>query len=333
MDIEKKLVYEGKSKALYKINSSKDHLLMRFKDDVTAFNNEKHDIVKGKGFLNNQICSRIYKYLGDKGIPNHYVMSISDTYILVEKTDVIPIEVVVRNCIAGGLVKRFGIEDRRGDKIKVKTGEDRFVYTPIVELFYKRDKLGDPLMNEDHAIAFGFANRYQIDKMIEYAHCINYYLEKYFDDIGIVLADFKLEFGVNRRGKVILVDDICPDGCRLWDKYTGKSFDKDNYRYNYGDVLSSYREVYKRILAVCEEDMHIGDYIRRQLHKKLEETYYSYISGQLDGLYWDVKMEEHNEKDILEPIIEMSSEPLKFEDIKNFTVKDNIGYLTFSREK
>lgn len=258
-------LYEGKSKALYEIGTSNDKLIMRFKDDVTAFNNEKRDVIKGKGFFNNQICSRIFEYLYSEGVLNHFVMRLSDVDMIVQKTDVIPIEVVIRNYITGGLAKRFGIENRKGEKLTLPCSDRD---GSILELFYKSDELGDPLINKSQAITLGYATDSQIMNMERIANNVNFHLKPYFDKLGIILADFKLEFGTNKNGSVFLVDDICPDGCRLWDKSTGEVFDKDNYRFNYGDVYSAYREVYKRIISVYEEGMSIENYLLIQSKKE-----------------------------------------------------------------
>lgn len=263
----KEPIYEGKSKALY-ILPSKDKLLMKFKDDITAFNNEKHDIIKNKGYLNNQICASIFEYLGSKGITTHYVRRASHTEMVVQKAEVIPIEVVIRNYITGGLAKRFGLEDKKGSIISFPNNTDPRMYSQILELFYKSDELGDPLMNRDHAIVFGYATSLQLSQMERCAQEVNYHLKQYFGKIGINLADFKLEFGINENGQLMLVDDICPDGCRLWDKYSNKHFDKDNYRYGFGDILGSYTEVYDRIRAVYDNGITIEDYLKKTGVKK-----------------------------------------------------------------
>jgi len=262
MDIEKDPIYEGKSKSLFVIKTSKDNLLMRFKDDITAFNGERHDIIKDKGIFNNQICSRIFEYLDVNGIKSHYIMKASDRDMIVQKTKVFPIEVVVRNNITGGLVKRFGLKDREKEILKFPNIDDPRMYMSILELFYKSDELGDPLMNDDHAIALGYADSSQLATMKEKALRINYFLKQFFAKIGITLADFKLEFGINNKGELLLVDDICPDGCRLWDKYSDNVFDKDNYRYNYNSIDSAYREVFNRIISVYDKGITIEEYIK-----------------------------------------------------------------------
>lgn len=261
MDLElKDPLYEGKSKVLYEIGTSNDKLIMRFKDDVTAFNNEKHDVIKGKGFFNNQICSRIFEYLYSKGVLNHFVMRLSDIDMIVQKTNVIPIEVVIRNYITGGLAKRFGIENRKGEKLNLDDS--------LLELFYKSDELGDPLINNRQVVMLGYATHSQIMTMERIANIVNFHLKSYFNKLGIILADFKLEFGIDKEGTILLVDDICPDGCRLWDKNTGEVFDKDNYRFNYGDIYSAYREVYRRIVSVYEEGIDIESYLHEQSKKE-----------------------------------------------------------------
>lgn len=235
-------IYEGKSKSLYKIDTSEDKLLMRFNDDITAFNNEKHDIIQGKGKLNNLICSDIFKFLEARDIKTHYIMRTSETDMIVKRLDMIQIEVVIRNYIEGGLVKRLGLESRRGEKINNDNIGDT-----LIEFFYKDDELGDPLINDNHILIFKILNQVELHTIKRDATLINKYLTQYFEEIDITLVDFKLEFGIDSRDNIILADDICPDGCRLIDKKTGRSLDKDNYRFDKGDIYTSYAEVYKRI--------------------------------------------------------------------------------------
>lgn len=328
MDIEKEPLYEGKSKALYEIKTSKDKLLMRFKDDITAFNNKKHDIINGKGSLNNKICSRIFEYLRKNNISTHYVMRTSDTDMVVHKTKVIPIEVVVRNNIAGGLAKRFGIEDRIGELIIRSDLND--LDTPILELYYKSDELGDPLMIEEHALSLEIATSTQLTTIKNKAMRINILLKKFFSDIGITIADFKLEFGIDDTESILLVDDICPDGCRLWDKFTGNSLDKDNYRFGRGDINRSYKEVYDRIIAVHEKGIDIKSFMKRKLFLELEEIYKSFDAGLLDGLYWDVEQVETDDY-VGEPAVVLYKDSCVLKDVDYFEIQTNLKILKFRR--
>lgn len=243
MEIIGEPIYEGKSKALYKIDTSNDKLLMRFKDDVTAFNNEKHDIIPEKGKLNNLICSNIFEYLKLRDIDTHYIMRVSDTDMIIKSLNMIPIEVVVRNYIEGGLIKRLGLEHRRGEKITTSNNQTDI----LIEFFYKSDDLGDPLINDRHICMFKLLDPVELSVIKRDIILVNKYLVEYFNEIDITLVDFKIEFGYDRKDRIVIADDICPDGCRLVDKKTGNSLDKDIYRFNKGDLHTSYVEVYNRI--------------------------------------------------------------------------------------
>ncbi|MBI3753133.1 MAG: phosphoribosylaminoimidazolesuccinocarboxamide synthase [Deltaproteobacteria bacterium] len=227
-------LYEGKAKILYATDNP-DLLIQYFKDEATAFDGKKKGIIKEKGILNNKISSRIFQYLEDKGIPTHFVERPSDREMAVKKMQIIPIEVVVRNIAAGSLAKRMGVEE--GTPLK-KT---------ILEFYYKSDPLGDPMINDYHIEAFGLAQKFEADVLKEMALEINGYLSKFFDERGITLVDFKLEFG-RHKGQILLGDEITPDGCRLWDKQTKEKMDKDRFRRDMGKIEEAYQEVCRKVL-------------------------------------------------------------------------------------
>lgn len=228
-------LYEGKAKVLYATDNP-DLLIQYFKDEATAFDGKKKGIIKEKGILNNKISSRIFQYLEDKGIPTHFVERPSDREMVIKKLEIIPIEVVVRNIAAGSLAKRMGVEE--GTPLK-KT---------ILEFYYKSDPLGDPMINDFHIEAFGLAQKFEVDVLKEMGLEINGYLSKFFDERGITLVDFKLEFG-RHKGQILLGDEITPDGCRLWDKQTKEKMDKDRFRRDLGKIEEAYQEVCRKALA------------------------------------------------------------------------------------
>ncbi len=226
-------IYEGKAKVLY-TTDNQDLLVQYFKDEATAFDGKKKGIIEHKGILNNKISSAIFRLLESKGVKTHFVDQPSDREMIVKKLRIIPVEVVVRNIIAGSLAKRLGLEE--GAALK----------NPIVEFFYKSDPLGDPMINEYHAREFGFATDAELKQMTESALKINGILSEFFDKRGIILVDFKLEFG-EHKGEVLLGDEITPDGCRLWDKTTREKMDKDRFRRDLGKVEEAYQEVLRKV--------------------------------------------------------------------------------------
>lgn len=238
-------IYEGKAKILYE-TSEPDLIILFFKDEATAFNARKKGIIHHKGIFNNLISTRLLELLGEKGIPNHFVKKLSEREMLVRKVEIIPIEVVVRNRIAGSIARRFGMEE--GGSLPF----------PVVEFYYKNDELGDPLMVEDHIRAFNFAAPEEVSHIRKQALACNEVLRDFFGERGIDLVDFKLEFGryqgeqtgvpYLRQGDILLADEITPDGCRLWDKDTEKKLDKDRFRRDLGSVEEAYREVYHRVV-------------------------------------------------------------------------------------
>lgn len=201
-----------------------------FKDDATAFNAQKRGTIVEKGIMNNAISSRIFQELEKIGVPTHFVKKLSDREMLVRKLDIVPVEVVVRNVIAGSLAKRMG------------RAEGEVLAHPVLELYYKDDALGDPMINDDHVAVFKLATPEEMIEIRRQAFKVNEFLRRFFDARGILLVDFKLEFG-RCNGKIFLGDEITPDGCRLWDKKTGEKLDKDRFRRDLGNVEDAYHRV------------------------------------------------------------------------------------------
>ncbi|EKD41689.1 MAG: hypothetical protein ACD_73C00577G0003 [uncultured bacterium] len=237
MNLEKQnKIYEGKAKILYSTNDEK-YLICYFKDDATAFNNLKKGTIVGKGILNNAITARLFEKLNGIGIENHFVEKISDREMIVKKLQIIPIEVIVRNVVAGSLSKRMGIEE--GVALKF----------PIIELCYKKDELGDPFINDEHCAVFDLCHEEELKKIKQMAHQVNKFLISFFDQINIRLVDFKLEFG-RYQNQILLGDEITPDGCRLWDKTTNEKLDKDRFRRDLGGVEQAYQLVYEKVMKI-----------------------------------------------------------------------------------
>jgi phosphoribosylaminoimidazole-succinocarboxamide synthase len=228
------LLYEGKAKQLFSTDQPQV-LLVKYKDSATAFNGEKKATLAGKGELNNKIASHFFRLLTENKIPNHFIDIISPLEQLVKQVKIIPLEVVVRNVAAGSFSKRLGIE------------EGRQLRYPIVEFYYKDDSLGDPLVTEDHVYVLSLADDEEVEQMKEQALDINHILSTYMEDRGIRLVDFKLEFGLDKDGKLILADEISPDTCRFWDLESGDKLDKDRFRRDLGNVLEAYQEIYQRL--------------------------------------------------------------------------------------
>lgn len=232
-----KQIYEGKAKILYE-GPEQGTLIAYFKDDTTAFNAEKHEVLDGKGVLNNRISEHIMTVLTQVGIPNHFIRSLNMREQLIRKVEIIPVEVVVRNVAAGSICKRLGLE--QGEPLP----------RSIVEFYYKSDELGDPMISEEHITAFGWAHPPEIDEMMSLALRINDVLCGLFAGINIRLVDFKVEFGrhyENDAMRIILADEISPDSCRLWDLKTNDILDKDRFRQDLGGVIDAYREVARRL--------------------------------------------------------------------------------------
>ncbi|RDU67169.1 phosphoribosylaminoimidazolesuccinocarboxamide synthase [Helicobacter didelphidarum] len=233
------LLYEGKGKRLYKIDNT-DTLLSVFKDDLTAFNAQKKSSEKGKGSLNCQISSQIFKILESKNIKTHFIQTLNDNTMLCKKVQIIPIEVVVRNIATGSLIKRLGI----AESLIIK---DTPLRQPLVEFYYKDDALGDPIITDSHCLMMNLITSEEIKILKTIALQVNEILQEYFDRAGLNLIDFKLEFGRDKDNTIILADEISPDSCRLWDKVTHKKMDKDIFRQNLGSVTSAYKEVLERL--------------------------------------------------------------------------------------
>lgn len=228
------LLYEGKAKQIYQTENESE-LWVQYKDSATAFNGEKKEILEGKARLNNEITSLIFNYLQENGVDSHFIKRLSETEQLVKKVDIIPLEVVVRNVIAGSLSSRLGIEE--GTELE----------TAIVEFYYKDDDLGDPLVNEDHIAILNVATSADLVALREKALAVNTHLITLFDTMNIRLIDFKLEFGRTQSGDILLADEISPDTCRLWDKETNQRFDKDLFRRNLGSLQEGYQEILSRL--------------------------------------------------------------------------------------
>lgn len=226
-------IYEGKAKILY-TTEDPNLIIQYFKDDATAFNGVKKGTIVDKGVVNNHISSVIYQFLEKNGIPTHFVERVSEREQLTKKLDIIPIELVVRNVVAGSLAKRMGRPE--GEALK----------SPILEFYYKDDDLGDPMINEYHIREFGLATDDEMAVLKERGFKINDLLVGYFKERGIRLVDYKLEFGRN-NGQVLLGDEISPDGCRLWNIKTNEKMDKDRFRFDLGKVEETYQEVYHLI--------------------------------------------------------------------------------------
>lgn len=243
----RKQIYEGKAKILFE-GPEPGTIIQYFKDDATAFNAQKHDILEGKGVLNNRISEFVMLGLERIGIPTHFIKSINMREQLIRQVEIIPLEVVVRNFAAGSIGKRLGLEDGAA------------LPRSVIEFYYKNDELGDPLVSEEHITAFNWANPQEIDDMMALALRVNDYLSGLFAGVGIKLVDFKIEFGRQYEGdlmRVILADEISPDSCRLWDLETGRIMDKDRFRQDLGDVIDAYREVARR-LGVLRENENAG---------------------------------------------------------------------------
>ncbi len=230
----KEMLYEGKAKQVFKTDDE-NLIVMHFKDDATAFNGIKKAQIGNKGVLNNKITTIIYDKLKKAGIPTHHIKTLNDRDQLCKKVSIIPLEVIVRNVIAGSMAKRLGIEE--GTKPT----------NVIHEICYKNDNLGDPLINDDHAVALGIATYDELKRVYELTDKVNEELTKMFKEIGIKLVDFKIEFGKTADGEIVLADEISPDCARLWDEKTNKKLDKDRFRRDLGNVIEAYEEIYARL--------------------------------------------------------------------------------------
>jgi len=231
-------IYEGKAKILYTTKRPK-LLVQYFKDDATAFDATKRGTIVEKGIYNNKISQRLFELLKKEGVPTHFVRLLSDREMLVKKIEIVPVEVTVRNIVAGGMSKMLGLE------------EGIVLERPVLEYHYKNDSLHDPLINDDHILALKLATPKELAKIKKLSHKVNDVLRKFFAEIGITLVDFKLEFGRYPAGApkttILLGDEISPDTCRFWDSATKEKLDKDRFRRDLGNVEEAYKEIFRRI--------------------------------------------------------------------------------------
>ena len=233
---KRELLYEGKAKKLF-TTEDPDLLISEFKDDLTAFNGAKKSSEAGKGALNNKISTELFKLLESRGVPTHFVKMLDDNHMLHKRVDVILIEVIVRNIATGSLSKNLGIKD------------GTVLPFTLVEFDYKNDALGDPKLNDQHCLILGLVdNEAELDELRAKARQVNDILRPYFAEKSLNLVDFKLEFGKDKNGTIILADEISPDNCRFWDMETGEKMDKDRFRQGMGGLKVAYEEVLNRIL-------------------------------------------------------------------------------------
>ncbi|MCR5833703.1 MAG: phosphoribosylaminoimidazolesuccinocarboxamide synthase [Selenomonadaceae bacterium] len=228
------LLYEGKAKSVFE-TSNPDELLVYFKDDATAGNGEKHGIIQGKGVMNNKISTFFFKQLKDRGIATHFIEAVSDREMLVKRLDMIKLEIVIRNIVAGSLVKRLGMAE--GTPLSV----------PIIEYDYKSDELGDPMFNRWHIMALNLATINEMNAIEHISLSVNTIMRSILKAKNVDLIDFKLEFGRAKNGEILLADEISPDNCRFWDSETQEKLDKDRFRHDLGGVEEAYQEILNRL--------------------------------------------------------------------------------------
>ena len=228
-------VYEGKAKKVFKTDDPELYIV-DYKDDATAFNGLKRGTIAGKGVINNQMTNALMRRLEKAGIPTHFVKELSERETLVKKVSIVPLEVIIRNLSAGSFAKRYGVE------------EGIVFDAPTIEFSYKNDALGDPLLNSYHALALKLATVEEIEAIKKYAFAVNDVLKAFWAGCGVILVDFKLEFGRLSDGTIVLADEISPDTCRLWDEKTHEKLDKDRFRRDLGGVEDAYAEIMKRLL-------------------------------------------------------------------------------------
>lgn len=228
------LLYEGKAKKLYATDDPA-LCIMEYKDELTAFNALKKATMAGKGKFNNLISSKIFEHLNASGFPTHFIRRLDELNQLVKRVTIVPLEVVVRNLTTGSICKRLGVQ------------EGMRLPRPLVEFYLKNDALGDPLVLEDHALLFGWATEEELYRMKKLALDVNKALSELFEKLNIFLVDFKLEFGKDRDGNLVIADEVSPDTCRLWDRTSGDRLDKDRFRKDMGNVLEAYEEIWRRL--------------------------------------------------------------------------------------
>lgn len=233
---KKEQMYEGKAKKVFATDDPA-YCIVSYKDDATAFNGEKKGTIRGKGVVNNKMSNYLMGLLEKEGIPTHFVKELNDRDALVRRVSIVPLEVIVRNVAAGSFSKRLGVPE--GTALK----------TTVLEYCYKDDALGDPMVNDYHILAMGYATKEDLDTIADYTFRINAFLVDFFKKINIDLIDFKIEFGKTADGKIILADEISPDTCRFWDATTHEKLDKDRFRRDMGGVEDAYQEMMKRIFG------------------------------------------------------------------------------------
>ena len=231
---KKEQLYEGKAKKVFKTDEEA-LLIVSYKDDATAFNGLKKGTITGKGVINNKMSNLLMQRLEKAGIPTHFVEELNDRETVVKKVSIVPLEVIIRNIAAGSFSKRYGVD------------EGIVFDTPTIEFSYKNDDLGDPMINDYQAIALKLATPEEIETIKKYYFAVNEQLKAFWNECGITLVDFKLEFGKVADGSIVLADEISPDTCRLWDSKTGEKLDKDRFRRDMGGVEDAYNEVMKRL--------------------------------------------------------------------------------------
>ena len=227
-------IYEGKAKKVFATDDP-NLCIVDYKDDATAFNGQKKGTIVGKGVVNNRMSNFMFQLLEKHGVKTHFVEELSDRETLVKKVSIVPLEVIIRNLSAGSFAKRYGVE------------EGIEFAQPTIEFSYKNDDLGDPLINDYHALALGLATQEEIDTIKTMAFKVNEVMKEYFKKLDVILVDFKLEFGKTADGEIVLADEISPDTCRFWDVHTHEKLDKDRFRRDLGGVEEAYAEMMKRI--------------------------------------------------------------------------------------
>ena len=230
------LMYQGKSKAVY-ATSDPTRVIVRFKDDATAFNGVKHAEIDGKGLINCGISAHLFDRCAESGVAHHMIERLNDTDLLCERVEIIPVEVIVRNIVAGSFAKRYGLD------------EGGALPSPLIEWFYKSDALNDPLMGRDVPLMLGWAKNWELHFMEESARAVNAILLQFWSGLQVDLVDMKLEYGRTPDGRIVLADELTPDGSRLWEQGTGKRFDKDVFRRDLGDLGETYAALYERIFG------------------------------------------------------------------------------------
>lgn len=231
---KKEQLYEGKAKKVFRTENPEE-LIVSYKDDATAFNGLKKGTIVGKGVINNKMSNLLMQKLEKAGIPTHFVKELNDRETVVKRVSIVPLEVIVRNIAAGSFSKRYGVE------------EGEVFASPTIEFSYKNDDLGDPLINDYHAIALKLATEEEIETIKKYSFAVNEQLKAFWKECGVTLVDFKLEFGRLSDGTIVLADEISPDTCRFWDAKTGEKLDKDRFRRDLGGVEEAYDEIMKRL--------------------------------------------------------------------------------------